>query len=237
MRAQRDSRLIAASLVIALAAIIVIGAAVLAAIRNGPLAAVTATAPVTPTGAGVTEPSIESSAIAQKQTAVATLRAFQTEHLLSNPPRPTGIFDNTDPSFLAQGYAIQNSWQQNVSGAWLQAYAGNLVNDPSQGVVLVVLAWPNRPQGRPILTPTKSGSVKIVAEHNNRLTLQADDGTVFYFDVLGMTFTPSLTEVVPTVTPLPPYTPPMPNTAAAATGYPLATATPAPYAGRRTEAT
>jgi len=219
VRAQSGNRLIAASLVIALVAIIVIIAVVLQAVRNNPAVGVTATIQETTTASDLTEQSVEASVVAQKQTAIVTLNAFQTEHPSINPPRPTGIIDVPDPSFYAQGYAILNSWQQNVNGSWIQAYAGNLVNDPSQGIVIVVLAWSDRSQGGPVMTPTKSGSVKIVAEQNNRLTLQSDNGTVYYFDVLGMTFTPSLTEVVPTVTLLPTFTP-LPPSTPVPTGYP-----------------
>jgi hypothetical protein len=219
VRAQSDNRLVTIAFVIALVAIVAIGSAVLGVVRNNPAVEVTATALETPTGVDLTEQSVQATVVAQKQTAVVTLRAFQTAHPLVNPPRPTGIFDNNDSSFLAHGYAIQNDWQQNVNGTWMQAYAGSLVSDPSQGVVLVVLAWTDRPQGAVVTTPTKSGSVKIVAEQNNRLTLQSDSGTVYYFDVLGMAFTPSLTEIVPTVTQLPTFTPVPPSTPVP-TGYP-----------------
>jgi hypothetical protein len=49
--------------------------------------------------------------------------------------------------------------------------------------------------------------VHVIAEQNNRLTLQAVDGEIFYFDVPARQFVASLTEVVPTATPLPTLTP------------------------------
>ena len=56
-------------------------------------------------------------------------------------------------------------------------------------------------------TPTKHGGVRVVAEQNNRLTLQAIDGTLFYFDIPARRFVDSLSEVVPSATPPPTYTP------------------------------
>ena len=230
MTTQRESRLAIGASLIGLAALIVFAIAITQVLRNNSAAGGTATQQETPTDSVQATQSFEATGIAEKQTAIVTLAAMQTNQPIDILPRPTGIIEVPDPSFYAQGYAIQNSWQQNVNGSWVQAYAGNLVDDPSRGVVVVVLAWPDRPQGGHFLTPTKSGSVKIVAEQTNRLTLQSDDGTVFYFDVLGMTFVPSLTEFVPTITALPTYTPIPPATPTPVpTGYPVPSeAPPAP---------
>jgi hypothetical protein len=51
------------------------------------------------------------------------------------------------------------------------------------------------------------GGVRVIAEQNNRLILQAIDGEIFYFDVPARRFVNSLSEVVPTATLLPTRTP------------------------------
>ncbi|HLY27041.1 MAG TPA: hypothetical protein VKQ72_11925 [Aggregatilineales bacterium] len=88
--------------------------------------------------------------------------------------------------------------------------------------------FPLRGFNKQYATPGRHGSVRITGEHNNRLTLLSTDGNTFYFDVPGLQFVPSLTEVVPTITPPPTYTPVMPNTPPAPTGYPIAATTAAP---------
>jgi hypothetical protein len=50
------------------------------------------------------------------------------------------------------------------------------------------------------LTPRKSGSVKVIAAQYTFLTLQAENGDIFYFDAAIEQFIDSL--AVPTITPI-----------------------------------
>jgi hypothetical protein len=50
------------------------------------------------------------------------------------------------------------------------------------------------------LTPRKSGTVRIVQGHQNRLVFQPANGDTFYFDVSGRSFVSSMDVVVPTAT-------------------------------------
>jgi hypothetical protein len=61
-------------------------------------------------------------------------------------------------------------------------YAG----DPTQGLLVVVVKTPDRVPIGPVetyRTPMKAGPVEIIAAVGERLTLRAEDGTRFYFDV------------------------------------------------------
>jgi hypothetical protein len=169
----------------------------------------------------------------------ATREAIKTIVPEATAIRPTGIFEDTT-DFFKEGYQMQNAWQQQVNGAWAAVFAGARQSDPEQGVIFTQWELPNGSIGRFIDTPIKAGSVRIIAEQNYRLTLQAADGTLFYFDVPAQTFVSSLTEIAPTITPPPTYTPTQPApTPCGSGGYPAPCPTPTllPYPGPTAEAT
>lgn len=162
----------------------------------------------------------------------ATSYALMTAIPEITAARPTGIFD-AGAEFFHEGYRMQNAWQNLMNGSWADVVAGAYVNEPEQGVIFSSWQFPNAAIGQFYDTPTRAGSVRIIAEENYRLTLEAADGTLFYWDIPSQSFVASLTEVVATITPPPTHTPtPGPQTptqAPAPTGYPVeATAAPAP---------
>jgi len=114
-----------------------------------------------------------------------------------------------------------------VDGNNVSVFAGAWAADPDQGTLQVI--WKVYYLGRSIkgqyVTPGRHGSVHITVGENNRLTLVSTDGSTFYFDVPGLQFVPSLTELVPTITPPPNNTPQFPSTAPAPTAYPIASDT------------
>jgi hypothetical protein len=127
---------------------------------------------------------------------------------------PTGIYQDTgvQASGLKIGMDAQNSWFGFVGGNSTTVFAGALLDQPDQGVVHLFMNFPTRGFDEQILTPTKHGGVHVVSEQNNRLTLVSTDGTTYYFDVPARRFVASLTEVVPSATPPPTYTPiPLPE--------------------------
>jgi len=158
---------------------------------------------------------------------IATLNAVKTQVPEATSIRPTGIFEDTT-DFYQQGYQMQNAWQQQVDGAWAAVFAGAHRDDPRQGAIFTQWELPAARVGHFIDTPVKAGSVRIIAEQNDRLTLQATDGTLFYFDVPAQAFVQSLIEVVPTITPQSADTPTAQvPTPCASGGYPAPCSTPA----------
>ena len=96
---------------------------------------------------------------------------------------------------------VLNSWKKTAEEGYFLVYAGYMTDDQKQGMVLIQTndsIFFSR-----YLTPKRSGPVRIVAEHNLYLTLQAENGDIFYFDASGERFIDSLD--APTVTPAPPY--------------------------------
>jgi hypothetical protein len=100
-------------------------------------------------------------------------------------------------------YAFNNSWKKTYPDRDYRVVAGGLTSDPSQG--LVIVADSIRIFFNIILTPRRSGAVRIVAERGPYLELAAENGDVFYFDPLGERFVESLRS--PTLTPQPTFTP------------------------------
>jgi hypothetical protein len=158
--------------------------------------------------------STQTEAAYNTQWAMASTRGATRKHLTPFF-EPTGIYSDTkvQASGLKIGMDAQNSWFGFVGGNSTTVYAGALLDQPDQGVVHLFMNFPTRGFEEQILTPTKHGGVRVVSEQNNRLTLVSTDGTTYYFDVPARRFVASLSEVVPSATPPPTYTPiPLPGT-------------------------
>jgi hypothetical protein len=142
--------------------------------------------------------------LVQKQEVFATWQQFLTQQPLpTQEPWPTSISD--DQTVKAQlgkiGYEIENAWFGNVNGHNVSIYAGAFMENPAQGVLHVYVWIPNQSFEGDFLTPIQAGSVRIISGENYRLTLLSTDGTTFYFDIPGLQYVDSLTEIVPTITP------------------------------------
>jgi hypothetical protein len=160
----------------------------------------------------------------------ATQYAIMTAIPEATEARPTGIFD-AGAEFFHEGYRMQNAWQGLVDGHWANVVAGAHSSDPAQGLIFSSWEFPNAAIGAFFNTPARAGSVRIVAEQDARLTLEAADGTVFYWDIPSQSFVDSREAVAPTITPPPTHTPtatlrppptgyPAPATPPPATSYP-----------------
>ncbi|HWQ45684.1 MAG TPA: hypothetical protein VN376_02390 [Longilinea sp.] len=119
---------------------------------------------------------------------------------------PSGIFRGFLSPFSADEVTITTQWQGMLGELWLQVFAGALVSDPTQGIVIV--AVPDSPDGGIFLSPTLSGSLTIVEDLGNGLLRLTDEQDVdIYFDTLSLQFsaspqiTPSPFTFAPTYTP------------------------------------
>jgi hypothetical protein len=70
----------------------------------------------------------------------------------------------------------------------MMAFAGAEQENPAQGLLLVSTLGSSKPAGGYYPTPRKAGPVRIIAEHNRQLTLQAEDGTKLVFDLNTRTY-------------------------------------------------
>jgi len=138
----------------------------------------------------------------------ATFRATTRTPITPIYP-PTGIYDDQSVKISAALLFIdaQNSWFGDFDGYYFDLVAGSQQSDPNQGVICLVTHVPGGNKFEQFVTPSKHGAIRVVTEQNNRFTLAATDGTIFYFDLLTRQFVASSTEVAPSVTPSPITTP------------------------------
>jgi hypothetical protein len=192
----------------------------------------TATSLPGPTQTNFPIPTDPTLVLTHKANVRATAEAEASARPLVTPERaPTGIYDDEHykPQWQAFGFNVENAWVGFVNGNRVTIFAGAPNADPAQGTLQVSMVLPYRGFMEAFLTADKHGALQVISEQSNRLTLEATDGNLFYFDVPAMRFVSSATEVVATMTPLPTYTPVVIPTLPAATGYPgHVTATPAP---------
>jgi len=106
----------------------------------------------------------------------------------ATPGWEKGIVSNDESP--SADYVVRNRWSGTVRGKQVVVFAGASASDAAQGVVLVQQrsddGSADAPQ--PYVTPSKAGAVHVVAVQGTRLTLEADDGTSFAFDVATLHF-------------------------------------------------
>jgi len=129
-------------------------------------------------------------------------------------PTPRVGIANIQMSVFRPEAWIVNKWQGYLGGEYVAVDAGSLTRDPSRASS----GWSSRPRGTPparrspacppqpapvtgreppagprlstetYLAPGKTGALRITAEHNLRLTLTAEDGSVLVFDLTARRF-------------------------------------------------
>ena len=105
--------------------------------------------------------------------------------------RPTSTPGISDTAFNGiKGIRIANVWNGPVDGIWTKIHAGSEEADWSQGLLYFRAVSPTEApiEVEVYRTPTKNGIVKIIAKENEQLTLEAEDGTLFVFDIPSRMF-------------------------------------------------
>ena len=91
-----------------------------------------------------------------------------------------GINNNPPIPMHTSDAVLKNSWVKTIGNDTFLVYAGVLADDPSQGLVYV--KSPNAVSFHKILSPVKTGALKIISYTNLVLTLQSEKGDLIYFD-------------------------------------------------------
>jgi hypothetical protein len=135
---------------------------------------------------------------------------FAPTAVVPRTPAGAGTILESGASPLSSMYVIENSWISEANGRKYLVFSGAEREEgppqprsTMQGIVVVwvsTLSGQGLHEGGYFSTPVEKGPVRIVGAQGQRLILQADDGTTFYFDVASYRFVSSLTEVVPTAT-------------------------------------
>lgn len=107
-----------------------------------------------------------------------------------DPPVMVGIFGGDDGAFDPKYTSIQNYWTGVANNQFLSIYAGASVEKPQEGLVAVVITSANRDNTtlQYFIPASAHGSLKVLAENNLVLTLQAADGDTMYFDAGTLQF-------------------------------------------------
>jgi hypothetical protein len=120
------------------------------------------------------------------------------------PPPPTGIFsgDSGIGERFGSSYRMESVWHGIVNGEDVYVWAGAMIFDPSsqvlydpltvRGLTIIEKGHLGQPnfRGNRLYTPTGVGSLRIIAEEGNILTLQARQGNKFSLNVQTEELTP-----------------------------------------------
>jgi len=123
----------------------------------------------------------------------------------------------TPPSYFLAG----NCWAEILNGSYYQVRAGAARPEPAQGYINVrrqSLESGSSPWEEEYLTPTEAGRIEVVAANDFVLTLRAENGSLFAFDLDSRTW----------ITP--------PATATPVPATPTSTTTPSPTPAKRVRA-
>lgn len=119
------------------------------------------------------------------------------------------IVETGQAPFPSESYTFENRWYEVKDGRSIVVYAGALAQEPSQGVLIVVVQTlnygPVPGAGGYYPTPLKAGAVRVVDAEGEVLTLSSESGMDFVFD--GASRRWLVPDINPTPTPAPTVTP------------------------------
>ena len=102
-------------------------------------------------------------------------------NIVEAPLGPPGALDAT----------FTNTWNATTSKGIVEVYAGRLISDPVQGLVIVAV-WDSDHAvwlgGGRFLTPRKIGGIRVSGAVGSVLTLLGDNGTTVTFDAINRVF-------------------------------------------------
>lgn len=118
---------------------------------------------------------------------------------------PQGIFElDGEGDYQELDFMAVNGWRGRVNGNLVTALAGWRFSNPAEG--LLVIFTVNAPfQEQP--APHQGGALRILTAQGHRLTLSDEQGILYYYDLAARRWLTRADEVVPTLPPLPTYTP------------------------------
>ncbi len=104
---------------------------------------------------------------------------------ISDPEFISGIIPGGTIAGLPYGTAVNNLWQATTAEGYLQIAAGSIAEDPDQGSLFILFTSLNKTQSTStlVLAPERSGSLMILAEEDNGLVIQSEDGTIYRFNL------------------------------------------------------
>jgi hypothetical protein len=125
-------------------------------------------------------------ALAIQQLTAMPNRTFIPPTFQAEGERELGIIDYPTDPFIHTDYKITNAWQELINGNYITVFAGSLVSNPKQGIIIVQMETPRKT--RIYLTPDQSGATKITSANRFRLVVETSNSKTYYFDVPAQRF-------------------------------------------------
>ncbi len=103
----------------------------------------------------------------------------------NDPEFRSGIIPDGSLVGLPYGMNVNNIWQGQVDGGYLQIAAGSAPDSPQQGALYIVFTNSDKTssQSKLILTPENTGKLFILESRDYGLVLQGEKGTIYIFDL------------------------------------------------------
>jgi len=109
------------------------------------------------------------------------------------PTPPRGIFEGFGGPFSPSEFDVHNMWQDEIDGYWWVIYAGADGQDHTQGLLVaykIIQRVPTETQGGRYTTPNKTGYLRITSVKNMLVSVVAQDGQTFVFDLTKRAWVP-----------------------------------------------
>lgn len=120
--------------------------------------------------------------------------------------QPQGIFELEEGFLADRGYLTNNMWRGEYSGYETEVYAGSLLSDPQQGVLVVNI--PALSFLKVFLDPNPSGALTIAEVNGHQFQLTTAAGSLAYFSLPAQQFVNDLAKSM-SVVDLPPLPTPV----------------------------
>jgi hypothetical protein len=100
----------------------------------------------------------------------------------------TGIVNDDESPF--REFVVRNRWGGAVQAHRYIVFAGARTSDASLGVLLVQEVTSDGRAGapRPYEAPARTGALRVISVRGAQLTVSADDGTRYVFDMIALRF-------------------------------------------------
>jgi hypothetical protein len=120
--------------------------------------------------------------------------------------QPQGIFDLEEGFLGDRGYRTNNMWRGEYSGYETEVYAGSLLSDPQQGILVVNI--PTLSFLKVFLDPNPSGALTITEVNGHQFQMATAAGSLSNFSLPAQQFTNDLSKSM-SVVDLPPLPTPI----------------------------
>lgn len=130
---------------------------------------------------------------------------------LTGNPSGNGLLTHSDPPVILKGseagvYKLSDlAWTETTYDSRITVWPGYVRASPTQGILWIQISghYESYNDRLVVQSPAPAGKLTITGAVGERLILNSEQGTIFYFDIPGLRFVDTLTENVPSAMPIP----------------------------------